>query len=428
MSGLIHRPRHVLVCMYRKAFIEGLLAAGARVSLILSNFDLANMSPDAALLQACEHIYTVTNFNALEELGAIASDLLVRNEVIDLVFSLSEFSQYGAGYLDVLLRPGKSKPISHISVRDKRVMKRLVTERGVRAANWVSVPNPQSDDIAAEIIGRLRFPIVLKPVAGFGTMSTVRVEEAADLLAVLKSFEFESRIRGTQMIAEEFIPGRELHIDALWSDGIPLYFFASAYRQPRLATIEIRVSGDGPADGSHILPEDEYASLYASLRDMHARVNEALEISTAATHMEVFELPDGRLYFSEIGSRAGGGWAPQLLAARLGGDFWELMAKGLVTGTIPVPPREPRYIGVVHITGERPGRILQMPADEAISGTAGVIAWYRMKQIGDEVGAGHAADWCLFVVIGANTATEYDELARFIAIKLRVVVAETGGL
>ena len=79
---------------------------------------------------------------------------------------------------------------------------------------------------------------------------------------------------------------------------------------------------------------------YQELRELGARVNEALGIGTSATHMEWFFGPKG-LRFSEIGCRPPGVGAWDLYSAGNDLDLYREWANAIVHGARRDPPVAP---------------------------------------------------------------------------------------
>lgn len=419
------KPRQpiMLLCNWRNELVEFLLGRGVAVGAILNEYDVKFQKPLHRLLERCEAIYHVRNFNSLEELGAIAVDLSIKGVRVERVIALTEFSQYGAGYLDLVLRPGKTDSLAHAAVRDKRLMKSRIGQRGVRVAAWCSISDPGDPVQVSAVAERLRFPIVVKPAAGFGTMSTVRVDSERELREKLQAFTFEQMIVSRQLIAEEFIDGCEFHVDSLWVDGVNQYMAVCAYSQPRLASITRRTVASGSADGSVILPEEGNEELHREIRQMHALANEALGVRTAVTQMELFQDGGGRLWFSEMATRMAGAWGPLLLSHRYGRNIWEIVGEGFCGDYPDIKLDGPEYIGVLHLAPVQPGVITRMPTDAEISAQEGVLGWQRMREAGAQANFSHAADWYLFVVLGASSREEYYERATRVTRELPIVTA-----
>lgn len=185
------------------------------------------------------------------------------------------------------------------------------------------------------------------------------------------------------------------------------------YHVPRLA-----VEGDPAAsslDGSRVVLEEDRPEVLAQVRDIHERINEALGIHDGATHLEVFVRPDGEVVFSELGSRVGGGWIPELLTAHLDHSIWRLVAQATLFGTIPSSERAHRYLAAVHLRPERPGVITTYPTEAELAEFPGVVDWHVFRRVGDRARLSHPSEWYLFVVFGAGTTAEIDELRVRIA-------------
>ena len=96
------------------------------------------------------------------------------------------------------------------------------------------------------------------------------------------------------------------------------------------------------------------SSFYAEVREMGARVIEALGIGTSATHMEWFHGPKG-LRFSEIGCRPPGVGAWDLYSAANDADVYREWAHAIVHGSVAGPLSRAYSAGIVALRPE-PGR------------------------------------------------------------------------
>ncbi|MFI2372385.1 ATP-grasp domain-containing protein [Streptomyces sp. NPDC018833] len=409
---IAHDGPTVVLCKWRADMVRALLAATPHLYLVLDEAEAARAAASPELTGAARAVYRVGSIDSVEEMTGVAVDLAVRGVQVDQVLCFSEDGQLGAAQLRTLLGRGGASAAMQAAVRDKRMMKHLVAAAGVPVAEWASLP-VGATFAEGDGLPDVGFPAVVKPAFGFGTMSTARVENAAEIAAVLRDLPKPERLSSGHLIVERFVHGRELHIDALWWAGKPLFLTVSAYYVPRLdhvATAGDEHGAPRTRDGSYILPREDHPELYERLLQMHTTVNEALGIETAVTHLEVFETPTGELVFSEIATRIGGGWIPDMLTTHLGHSVHDAVANGLLYGHVEeaVPPR--RHIGALHLRPSRAGTITAMPTDEQITAVDGVLGWRSMKKTGDSVGFSHAMDWCLLVVVGAETAEEFEAL------------------
>jgi ATP-grasp domain len=402
---LIARPvdnrDSIVVCNYRSDMLVALFDLHADVCLVIDGVDQRYRSPDQRLLDQCAKVYRISTFDSIAELSAVAVDLRSSGRVVTGVFSDDELSQFGVGYLKLLLGTA-GDPLHHVARRDKRLMKELVRGAGVPTAEFRSLPDAADATAVARIAAELSAPLIVKPAGGFGSNTTEKVDDAADLGAVATGLTFDTAQRAHQLIVEEYVVGEELCVDAIWSGEHALTFVVHKYLRPRMTVLE------NGLDGSLILLPEDHPELYQRLRAMHARLNPVLGIDSGPTHLEVFERPDGDLLFSEIASRPGGGWIQSMIGAYHGHSVWSLAMSAAVTGSIPPLHRTRPYIGGISIRPTTPGVITGMPTDEELLREAAMISWHRRRQVGDRARCSGPSDWYMLLVLGADSA---DELA-----------------
>lgn len=432
MSEIARDRETVLLCKWNYDLTLSLLDVAGAVYIVLDDFDVEYMSPDQELLDRAERVYRISDFDSLEEVAAVASDLTLRGARIDRVLSFTEFSQFGAGYLRALLLGVDALP--PVAFRDKRLMKDSVSSAGVPVAAWWSLPDPDNTDDVKAICDALRFPVVMKPVAGGGAIGTFTAETPQELRAGLGAISQMPHIRSRQMIAEEFVDGRELHVDTIWANGEPLLMVVSRYAENRLSVAE---SLDGArtsdravgwlADGSTIVPPDEDPDLYRRVSELHHKVNLGLGIEAEVTHMELFERPDGELVFSEIATRLAGAWIGSMLSEYLGYSVFSAVAKGIVGGAISPPRPSRRYIGGYHVRPERPGRITSIPSQREMMALDGILRAEVLRGVGSEVTFSHPSEWCVFIVVGGDTRDEFERALLLASKQLRIEVEPVDG-
>ncbi|MFL6138296.1 MAG: ATP-grasp domain-containing protein [Frankiaceae bacterium] len=400
--------RSVVLCKWQPELLVALLDDGATVHLVLDRYDRFQDTADD-LLARCRSVYRISSFDSVEEVAEVAVDLRLSGAEIDLVLSHNEWSQFGAGYLELLLGTAQD-PLLRVSHRDKRLMKQRVRAAGVTTARFVSVPDASDPAAAATVVRDLPLPVVVKPAAGYGAVSTVRVDDAARLPEVLAGFTFDPLLHSRQLIVEEFITGVELAVDAIWSNGEALAFVVHRYRDARMTMAE-----PTKLDGSWVLRPADHQETYDRLREVHRRINPVLGIHEGASHMEVFVRPDGEVVFSEIATRPAGGWAPVMLRAYLGRPVWDLLAQVLLHGTAPAPRPSDRYVGAVHLRPAKPGVISRAPEDAELAACPGIVTWQRIRGVGDRARFSHPSEFYLHVAIEADTPDELEALAARVA-------------
>lgn len=389
----------IVVCNAWPDVLAALFEQRAEVCLVIDGMDQRYRALDQQMLDQCEKVYRISSFDSIAELSAVAVDLRSSGRSVAEVFCYAETSQFGAGYLKMLLgRMGN--PLHHVAHRDKRLMKELVRGAGVPTAEYRSLPDPTDAAAVSRIAGELTAPLIVKPASGYGATTTEKVDDAADLGAIATGLTFDVTQRSRQLIVEEYVTGEELCVDAIWSGDKALTFVVHKYLRPRMTVL------DNHLDGSMILPPEDHPELYERLREMHTRLNPALGIDSGPTHLEVFERPDGELLFSEIASRPGGGWIQRMIGAYHGHATWSLVASAALTGTVPALRSARPYVGGINVRPTVPGVITEMPTDEELLRHPGMITWHRRRQVGERARCDGPSDWYLFLIFGADSADE----------------------
>jgi carbamoylphosphate synthase large subunit len=248
--------------------------------------------------------------------------------------------------------------------RDKPSMKEALRSAGVPTAASTAADSASDVYAFADAVG---FPLILKPRSGAGAQDTTRVDNKAELDATLGLFGGQ----GVGSIAvEEFVEGHEGFYDTLSIGGHAALDFVSHYYPNVLDAMRARWISPQFVSTNRVdaVPD------YAALREMGARVNEVLGITTSATHMEWFFGPKG-LRFSEVGCRPPGVGAWDLYSAGNDIDLYREWANAIVHGGVGAKPSRRFASGIVALRPDRDGQI---------SGYSGV----------DEISARHG-EWIL---------------------------------
>ncbi|MGI5380656.1 ATP-grasp domain-containing protein [Streptomyces sp. CA-251387] len=409
--------RSVVLCKWQPVLARELMER-ALVHVVLDNFDVEHADIDQDLLSRASSVHVVSTFNALEELATVAVSIRLQDPEVGRVISFTEFSQLGGSYLAEVLGLGAQVPGS-VATRDKRWMKHVLAEAGVPTPQFSSLPDHTDSAAVAAMAERLEFPVVVKPAAGFGTMSTHLAHNRAEFAETLRSFTYEPTLGSRQLIVESFVEAEELYVDAYWGNGGPHFYFVSRYFAPRLTVLR----GGPQQDGGELLFREEHQELYEELESLTAQVMSALGISETMIHLEVFRRPDGKIVFSEIATRVGGGWSPGLMSQAMGRSVWTAIAELAITGRTERPRPVAPHIGVLHLRPHAPGRIVEIPTIEEIEATPGVLGAQVWHEKGDVLQMHHASEWVAFAFIGAETADELDRLFKLIPQRLPVRTA-----
>jgi len=208
-----------------------------------------------------------------------------------------------------------------VTFRNKDLMKQKVTAAGgIRTARHASSRTVAGVRAAAKEIG---FPIIVKPIAGAGSMDTFRADSDAELEDGL------NRLMGYDEVnIEEFIEGEEYTYDTICIDGNIRYENVCFYRpNPLVARSTEWISPQTLGVRDLSTP-----TIQAGMALGH-RVLEALEFKTGFTHMEWFHTPKGEVVFGEIAARPAGAHTVDLMNFIGDIDLFEGYAEAELHGT-----------------------------------------------------------------------------------------------
>ncbi|MGE0143912.1 MAG: acetyl-CoA carboxylase biotin carboxylase subunit family protein [Planctomycetota bacterium] len=329
--------------VYNHGFVRALAELGVRVSGIgpAPRERLAPaLSRWLADYRSCPEILDVEKLRA-------AAEELHREVPIGLVETIDEPLVEPAAVLRAHLGLGGLSIETARLCRDKARMKEFLRERGVACAQ--SAAAASADDVRA-FVAREGLPVILKPIAGYGTLQTFLARDEGALQAAITQLAPSPQRR---IVVEEFVEGHEGFFDTLIDDHGVRVDFAAHYYPTCLEALGDRKIAPQIAVTNRIEQDG-----YRELRAMAHRVIELLGLRRAATHMEWFFGPKG-LKFSEIGARPAGEMIWDMYA--VGNEFdvyreWALTVLGRPSERAP----SRRYaVGSVQVRPDRDGRFVQ---------------------------------------------------------------------
>jgi formate-dependent phosphoribosylglycinamide formyltransferase (GAR transformylase) len=228
--------------------------------------------------------------------------------------------------------------------RDKPSMKEALRAAGVPTAASTAV---HTVDEAVDFANAAGFPLILKPRSGAGALGTTRVDSMQQLRDVLPTFgQYDS------IAIEEFVEGHEGFYDTIAISGHIAHDWITHYYPNVLEAMRHRWISPQFITTNRVGD----SSFYAEVREMGARVIEALGIGTSATHMEWFYGPKG-LRFSEIGCRPPGVGAWDLYSAANDVDVYREWAHAIVHGAAERPLSRAYSAGMIALRPTQDGQI-----------------------------------------------------------------------
>lgn len=257
-----------------------------------------------------------------------------------------------------------------IPFRNKDAMKERVAAAGIRTPRHRSARSADEVREAAQEIG---FPIIVKPIAGAGSMDTYRADNGAELDAALARMQHIDELN-----VEEFVDGEEFTFDTICIDSTIAYFNVSYYRPRPLAFR----STEWISPMTYCLRDLSDPRLAGGIAMGHA-VLKALDFRTGFTHMEWYRKDDGEVVFGEIAARPPGANTVDLMNFASDIDLFTGYAEAEVLGTF-MQPVDRKYNAVnVFKRAQGKGRITRIDGLDRIQQELGpYIAHIDLLPIG----------------------------------------------
>lgn len=330
-------------------FCRGLTQHGARV------YGLSDV-PEADLPQmARDHLAGYLRVPNLVDEDAVVRAVLagVGSHQMHRVVCLWEPGVVLAAKLrEALGVPGMRVPQS-LAFRNKDVMKQQVVAAGIRTARHVSATSVAQVREAAHHIG---FPVIVKPIAGAGSMDTVRAGSATELELAL------ARVRSYDEVnVEEFIEGEEFTYDTICIDGRIVYENVCYYRPNPLIARSTEWISPQTVGLRDLSPPDVKAGIA-----LGHDVLKALEFGTGFTHMEWFYTKKGEAVFGEIAARPPGAHTVDLMNFIGDVDLFNGYAEADLKGTWSLPTERKYNVANIFKRAQGQGRITRVEGLERI--------------------------------------------------------------
>ncbi|MBI2795360.1 MAG: ATP-grasp domain-containing protein [Gemmatimonadetes bacterium] len=300
-------------------FVRGLRTRGARVIGVGDGPE--NELPAIARENLAGYLRAPGIFADGSDLGPVVRGL--GETTIDRVVCNWEPGVLLAGRLRDALKVHGMGYQALLPYRDKDIMKQKVAAAGLRCPKHVMATTVAQ---AREATRDLGYPVILKPLAGAGSMDTFRCDSAAEVEVALKRMGHVDAVN-----VEEFIDGEEFTFDTICHEGRPLFHNICWYRpRPLIARSVEWISPQTVA------LRDPDAPHLRGGRDLGFAVLKALDFRTGFTHMEWYMKSDGEVVFGEIAARPPGAHTVDLMNWASDIDLYMGFAEAELTGTFSI--------------------------------------------------------------------------------------------
>ncbi|MFE5219360.1 MULTISPECIES: ATP-grasp domain-containing protein [unclassified Streptomyces] len=324
-----------------------------------------------------------------EVMKGIVNDFQVRR-----IIALAEQDvQPAARMRDFFGIPGMTSRES-LYFRDKNAMAARAAEEGAIVA---ASCQPHTFKTLLSFAEKVGFPIVVKPYDGVSCTNTYKVRDVAELEQLWPLIEEQRH----DYRAEEFVHGKQFHVDAILRDGEVIFEAISEYSATILDNI-----GSGPL-GS-VAHAGTQNPKHLDMMAQNRKIIRSFGLSTGVAHTEFYLQDDGTIVFGETAARMAGAWNTMIYSGAFGMELAYEWVRAEADPAYQWTPKVIRCAASEFLWTSHTGRIERITDREQLADLPGVVDVKIWKKLGDVIGQaeGSRGQDLGRVIIAGETADE----------------------
>ena len=289
------------------------------------------------------------------------------------VTSSSEYSIVTAGEVARALGLPHPDPEAVRRCRDKSVQRTRLDEAGVPGPAFAAARTPEEAAAAAAQIG---LPVVVKPVAGSGSIGVRRCRDLTEVYAaagyVLHTDPAELALPAQPaVVVEEYLGGVEYSVETLDELVVGI---TRKHLGPEPHFVEV----------GHDFPAPLGAADRAAIGDTALAALRALGLGWGAAHVELRHTAAGPRVV-EVNPRLAGGMIPRMVQAATGIDMvFHVVARAAGRAEVPQPSRA-GAASIRFLVAEAAGRLVEVRGVPAARRVPGVVEVGVIREAGRDV-------------------------------------------
>ncbi len=338
-----------------------------------------------------------------------------RSHPIDAVVGVDDLTAVVAAAIAERLGLPANPVAAAAATRDKRAMRQRLSEAGVPVPRFRPVSLDGDPAVPAREVA---YPCVLKPLALSASRGVIRVDTPGEFVAAfhrIAAILGEAADLSRTLLAEEFVPGREVALEGLLVGGA-------------LRTLTIFDKPD-PLDGPffeetiYVTPSRLPALVQERISAVTARAARALGLEEGPVHAEL-RVNERGPWVIEVAARSIGGLCSRTLRFGTGMTLEELILRHALGRKIESYDRERRPAGVMMIPIPRAGRLQSVTGTERALAVRGVEEVAITVHLGQElVPLPEGWQYLGFIFARADTPEEVEQALREAHARLRFEIA-----
>jgi biotin carboxylase len=394
-----------------KAFVEAALKLGVEVVA-------ASEQPSTLAARNPEGLLTLNFFDADDAARAVAAYAV--NYPVDAVIPVDEDTAVVASSVAEALKLNHNPPDATRAAKNKHLMREVLHQAGVRVPRYWPF---SLDDDPREVAAQVTYPCVVKPVflsTSRGVMRADNEEEFAGVVARLKQIVALPKVaeRGgaasRAALVEEFIPGVEVAIEGLVTDG--------QFRA--LAIFDKPDPLDGPffEETIYVTPSRLPAEVQQQIIATTAQATRAMGMTRGSVHAEL-RVNEAGAWVIEVAARSIGGLCARALRFSDGVSLEELLIRHALGEDVSSIARELPAAGVMMIPIPRAGilkEVFGVEAARAVEDVEDVIITAHLTQ--EIAPPPEGASYLGFIFARAATADRVEAALRQSHARLEFII------
>jgi biotin carboxylase len=298
-----------------------------------------------------------------------------------------------------------ANPVTAVrATRDKHVMRQRLSEAGVPVPRFRPV---SLDEDPAAAAAAVTYPCVLKPLSMSASRGVIRVDTPAEVVAGvarIAAILTQAGDSSRTLLAEEFIPGREVALEGLLVGGA-LHTLALFDKPDPL---------DGPffEETIYVTPSRLPGAAQARISAVVARAAAVLGLTEGPIHAEL-RINERGPWVIEVAARSIGGLCSRTLRFGTGMTLEELILRHALGRKIESYDRERRPAGVMMIPIPKAGRLQAVRGKEEAEAVRGVDEVAITAHLGQElIPLPEGWQYLGFIFARADTPEEVERALR----------------
>jgi biotin carboxylase len=308
-------------------------------------------------------------------------------------------------------------PDAALAARDKWIMRQRLAAAGVPAPRAQAFPALAD---MASLARSMSYPCVVKPTRLSGSRGVIRADDplsfvrAVDRIrSILASDGID--LRTAQLLAEPFVPGFEVAVEGLLTDG----------EFQLLALFDKPDPLDGPffEETIYVTPSRLPPTVQDEIVAVTAKAARALGLRTGPVHAEL-RVNEAGPWVIELAGRSIGGLCSRILEFGTGLSLEELILAHAVGEQLAGLERRPDAVGVMMIPIPRAGILKDVEGIEEASSVPGITGIeITVKRNHRIVPLPEGASYLGFIFARGSDPTEVERALRLAHARLRIRLA-----